>query len=289
MRHAKHAYKTCYFSHANNSVNYATTTQINKIFSASSTRKMEENNEAAKQEQWLRTLEEEAASVEEQIGLSSKRNIVESFVSLKNKIFLCGRYDYILKLLVGCMGTFIRKRRIELKDEFDREDYPGAIDMKEKLAETDLIRRMNLKSQLILEFVEVNRAVFDRYEIDLHAEQFGIAGGAMDAIQPYMVELREHHKSVDNLLTIYLKLQKRTKISKDAIQLLDGFNKEKHDELKRLGKISEVKELPITRIELFKGGDIHWVRVKYEDQGQNRGWLATLESSKININQNLLD
>ena len=39
VRHAKFAYITCYFSHANNSVNYATTTQINKICSASFTKK----------------------------------------------------------------------------------------------------------------------------------------------------------------------------------------------------------------------------------------------------------
>ena len=161
--------------------------------------------------------------------------------------------------------------------------------MKDKVAETDLMRHMNRKFQLIQEFVAANGAVFDRYEADLHAEQFGIAGGAMDAIQSYLVELREHHTTADNLLTIYLKLQKRAKISRDAIQLLDGFNQEKHSELKRSGKISEIKELPVSRIELFKDGEIHWVKVKCKDQGQNRGWLATLESSKINISQNLID
>ena len=248
-----------------------------------------ENSEVIKQEQWLRTLEEEAASVQEQINLSSKRNIVESFVSLKNKVFLCGRYDYMLKLMVGCMETFVMKRKIELKDDFDREDYPGAIDMKDKLAKTDLMRRMNRKFQLIQEFVAANGVIFDRYEADLHAEQFGIAAGTMDAIQAYLVELREHHTAANNLLTIYLKLQKRAEISRDAIQLLDGFNQEKHNELKRLGKISEIKELPVTRIELFKDGEIHWVKVKCKDQGQNHGWLATLESSKINISQNLID
>ena len=247
------------------------------------------NADAAKQEKWLRALEEEVTSVLEQIGVSSKRNVVELFVSLKNKVFLCGRYHYLLKLLVGSTETFIRKRRIELKEEFDRDDYLGAVDMKDKLAETNVMRRMNQKFQLVREFIDVNGAVFDRYESDLHTEQFGIAGGAMDAIQSYMVELKEHHMTADNLLTVYLKLQKRAKISKEAVQLLDGFNQEKHGELKRLGKTSEVKELPVTRIELFKNGDIYCAKVKCKDQGQNRGWLATLESSKVNINQNLLD
>ena len=247
------------------------------------------NNEAAKQEEWLRALEEEVTSVLEQIGVSSKRNVVESFVSLKNKVFLCGRYHYMLKLLVGGTETFIKKRKIELKEEFDRDDYLGAADMKDKFAETNVMRRMNQKFQLVREFIDVNGAVFDRYESDLHTEQFGIAGGAMDAIQSYMVELKEHHMTADNLLSVYLKLQKRAKISKEAVQLLDSFNQEKHGELKRLGKTSEIKGLPITRIELFKNGDIYCAKVKCEDQGQNRGWLATLESSKVNINQNLLD
>ena len=248
-----------------------------------------ENNELIKQEQWLQTFEEEITSVQEQINLSTKRNVVESYVSLNNKVFLCGRHDYMLKLMVGCMEKFVTKRKIELKRDFDREDYPGATDLKAKLAETELMRRMNRKLQLIQEFVTINRAVFDRYEADLHVEQYAIVAGTMDAIQSYLVELRVLHTAADNLLATYLKLQKRAKISRDAIQLLDGFNQEKHNELGRSGRVPEIKELPVTRIELFKDGEIHWVKVKCKDQGQNRGWLATLESSKINISQNLID
>ena len=250
---------------------------------------MAENAEVVIQEEWLRTVEEEMTSVSEQIGISTKRNVVESSVSLRNKVFLCGRLHYMLKLLVGGMETFVKKRKIELKEEFDRDDYPGAIDMKDKLAETDVMRRMNQKFQLVKEFVDANGVVFDRYENDLHTENFEISEGAMEAMQSYMVELREHHMTIDNLLTIYLKLQKRVKVSKDAIKLLDDFRKEKHKELKRLGKTSTIKELPVTRIELFKNGDIYCAKVKCKDQGESHGWLATLESSKININPNLLD
>ena len=130
---------------------------------ASASRKMAENHnaDAAKQEEWLRALEEEVTSVLEQIGVSSKRNVVELFVSLKNKVFLCGRYHYLLKLLVGSTETFIKKRRIELKEEFDRDDYLGAADMKDKFAETNVMRRMNQKFQLVREFIDVNGAVFD--------------------------------------------------------------------------------------------------------------------------------
>ena len=116
-----------------------------------------------------------------------------------------------------------------------------------------------------------------------------VPAGTMDAIQSYLVELRVHHTAADNLLAIYLKLHKRAKISRDAIQLLDGFNQEKHNELSRSCRVSEIKELPVTRIELFKDGEMLWVKVKCKDQGQNHGWLATLESAKVNINLNLLD
>ena len=250
---------------------------------------MAENGEVIIQEEWLRTVEGEVASVLEQIDISTKRNSIESFTSLRNKVFLCGRHHYLLKLLVGGMEAFVKKRKIELKEEFDRDDYPGATDMKDKLAETDVMRRMNQKFQLVREFVDVNGVVFDRYENDLHTEQFEISGGAMESIQSYMVELRKHHTTIDNLLTIYLKLQKRVKVSKNAIKLLDDFRQEKHKELKRLGKTSTIKKLPITRVELFKNGDIYWTKVKCKDQGEDHGWLAMLESSKININSNLLD
>merc|ERR1711928_332468 len=113
------------------------------------------------------------------IGVSSKRNVVELFVSLKNKVFLCGRYHYLLKLLVGSTETFIKKRRIELKEEFDRDDYLSAVDMKDKLAETNVMRRMNQKFQLVRGFVDMNDVVFDRYEDDLRTEQFEISERAM--------------------------------------------------------------------------------------------------------------
>ena len=248
-----------------------------------------ENNELIKQEQWLRTYEEEVTSVEEQINLSTKRNVVESYVSLNNKVFLCGRHDYMLKLMVGCMEKFVTKRKIELKRDFDREDYPGAIDLKAKLSETELMRRMNRKLQLVQEFVTINRAVFDRFEADLHVEQYAIVAGTMEAIQSYMVELRVFHTAADHLLATYLKLQKRAKISRNAIQLLDSFNQETYNELGRSGRFPEIKELPVTRIELFKDGEMYWFKVKCKDQGQNRGWLVTLESAKININPNLFD
>ncbi len=247
------------------------------------------NNDVAKQEEWLRTYEEEITSVSEQIRISTKRNVVESSVSLRKKVFLCGRLHYMLELLVGGMETFLKKRKTELKAEFDRDDYPGATDMKDKLAETDVMRRMKQKFQLVKEFIDVNGVVFDRYENDLHVENFEISGGAMEAMLSYMVELREHHKTIDNILSIYQKLQKRVKVSKNAIKLLDDFRQEKHKELKRLGKTSTIKELPITRIELFKNGDIYWTKVKCKNQGESHGWLAMLESSKININSNLLD
>ena len=250
---------------------------------------MAENGEVIIQEDWLRTVEGEVTSVLEQIGISTKRNSIESFKSLQNKVFLCGRQHYLLKLLVGGMESFLKKRKIELKEEFDRDDYAGANDMKDKLAETNVMRRMNQKFQLVKGFVDMNDVVFDRYEDDLRTEQFEISERAMESIQWYTIELRKHHTTMDNLLTIYLKLQKRVKVSKDAIKLLDDFRKEKHKELKRLGKTSTIKELPTTRIELFKNGDIHWVKVKCKDQGQNHGWLASLESSRININPKLLD
>ena len=248
-----------------------------------------ENNELIKQEKWLRTYEEEVTSVEEQINLSMKRNVVESYVSLNNKVFLCGRHDYMLKLMVGCMEKFVTKRKIELKRDFDREDYPGAIDLKAKLSETELMRRMNRKLQLVQEFVTINRAVFDRYEADLHVEQYAIVAGTMEAIQSYMVELRVFHTAADHLLATYLKLQKRAKISRNAIQLLDSFNQETYNELGRSGRFPEIEELPVTRIELFKDGEMYWFKVKCKDQGQNCGLLATLESAKININLNLFD
>ena len=248
------------------------------------------NNDIVIQEEWLRTIdEEEITSVSEQICISTKRNVVESSVSLRNKVFLCGRHHYMLELLVGGMETFLKKRKSELKAEFDRDDYPGATDMKDKLAETNVMRRMEQKFQLVKEFIDVNGVVFDRYENDLHVENFEISGGAMEAMLSYMVELREHHKTIDNILSIYQKLQKRVKVSKNAIKLLDDFRQEKHKELKRLGKTSTIKELPITRVELFKNGDIYWTKVKCKDQGEDHGWLAMLESSKININSNLLD
>ena len=251
--------------------------------------KMAENGEVIIQEDWLGTIEGEVMSVLEQIEISTKRNSIESFRSLEKKVFLCGRQHYLIKLLVGGMETFLKIRKIQLKEEFDRVDYVGTTDMKEKLAETNVMRRMNQKLQLVKGFVDMNRAVFDRYENDLQTEQFEIPEGDMESIQSYMIELRRHHTTMDNLLTIYLKLQKRVKISKDAIKLLDDFRKKKHKELQRLGQASTIKKLPITRIELFKNGDIHWVKVNCNDQGQNRGWLASLESSKININPNLLD
>ena len=185
-----------------------------------------ENVDLAKQEEWLETLEEELRSVQEQVNLSSKRNSVEAFSSLKNKVFLCGRYDYILKLIVGCTEGFVTKRRIELNNDFGREDYPGATGLKEKLAETVVVRRLNQKSQLLQEFVKENKAIFNRYEAELHAEQFAMSEGTVDAVQNYLVELRGLHATADTLLAIYLKLHERAMISRNAVQLLDSFNQE---------------------------------------------------------------
>ena len=115
----------------------------------------------------------------------------------------------------------------------------------------------------------------------------------MEAIQSYLVELRVFHTAADNLLAIHLKLHERAKITRNAVQLLDSFNQEKYNELDRSGRASDIKKLPVTPIELFKDGDMFWVKVKVKDVrgiwNLESGWLATLESAKINVDLDLLD
>ena len=217
------------------------------------------------------------------------RNSVESFVSLNNKVFLCGRYNYMLKLLYGSMEEFIKIRKVVLMNDYGKEDYPGATNLKEQLAENLVIRRLGRKLQQVEEFVTTNKAVFDRFEAKLHAEQYEISAGTMEAIQSYLMELRVFHTAADNLLAIHLKLHERAKITRNAVQLLDSFNQEKYNNLDRSGRASDIKKLPVTPIELFKDGDMFWVKVKCKDQGRGRGWLATLESAKVNINLGLLE
>ena len=100
-----------------------------------------ENDDLIKQEECLdAALEGELKSVQEQINLSSMRNSVESIVSLNNKVFLCGRYDYMLKLIFGSTEEFVKKRKVVLMNDYGKEDYPGATNLKDKLAKTVVMR-----------------------------------------------------------------------------------------------------------------------------------------------------
>ena len=247
------------------------------------------NPDLIDQEKRHESFEEELRSVQEQINLSSKRNSVESFSSLSSKADLCGKYNYSLKLIYGCIEEFLKKRRIELQNEFGREDYHGGIGLSEKLNETEVMRYLDRRSQPVHEYVTLNTAIFDRYEDELHMEQFEMSMGTVEAIQVYLGELRRLHRVADTLLDIFQRVHKRAIVSRNAIALLDSFKQDQYNEMKKSGRKDEIVGLPITTIELFKDGDLLSVKVKVKDQGRGRGSSATLETSKVTVNLDLLE
>ena len=55
------------------------------------------------------TYDNETAEAVQQVGVSEKRNVVESFSSFVSKAQLCGRYRYLVELIYLCLDWYIKR------------------------------------------------------------------------------------------------------------------------------------------------------------------------------------
>ena len=69
------------------------------------------------------TYDTETQDVIQQVGVSEKRNVVESFSSFASKVHLCGRFRYLVEIIYLCLGRYVRRERYVIKKKFDREEY----------------------------------------------------------------------------------------------------------------------------------------------------------------------
>lgn len=168
--------------------------------------------------------------------------------------------------------------RYVIQKEYGHEEYHGGIGLKEQFNQNEVIQFLTRKLREVREYVAIDTEVMDRYNDELHREQFEMSMGTVSAIQEYVELLPKIHKTADTLLAIFREINKKAMITRNAVAILDSFTQDHFKELKNSGHMAEISAHPITGIELFKDGDLLNLRIWGE------GASARLEASKININ-----
>ena len=232
-------------------------------------------------------LEEETRFIQNQTHLALKKNAVESFAYLKSKADTCRKYKHLVKLVYGGIEEFIKKRKTEIRRDFDdKEDYIGGGYISRELQGTFLMRALRNKFPKVENYIEGKEMVFEAYENELRTRQLELVPvRTVDAIQEYLEEMNKLHKTVDIIQNIYQKIHKRAMMCRNAIILADSI---KYDDMIKAGRKDEISGLPITAIELFKDEEILTLKVKAEGREKPKQLEITLEASKLPIELSLM-
>ena len=232
-------------------------------------------------------LEEETRFIQNQTHLSLKKNAVESFAYLKSKADTCRKYKHLVKLVYGGIEEFIKKRKTEIRRDFDdKEDYIGGGYISRELQGTFLMRALRNKFPKVENYIEGKEMVFEAYENELRTRQLELVPvRTVDAIQEYLEEMNKLHKTVDIIQNIYQKIHKRAMMCRNAIILADSI---KYDDMIKAGRKDEISGLPITAVELFKDEEILTLKVKAEGREKPKQLEITLEASKLPVELSLM-
>ena len=149
------------------------------------------------------TFDTETYDVTQQVGISKKRNVVESFSSFSSKVHLCGRFKYLVEVIYLCLGRYVRRERYVIKKKFDREEYDTGDDdglsFKYQVKENGSLLYIKEKIESLLDYIRANATIIDRYEDDLHS---GLYSMPLATIKPARITCGHSERCIEELMPL---------------------------------------------------------------------------------------
>ena len=197
----------------------------------------------------------ETQEVVQQVGVSEKRNVVESFSSFVSKVHLCGRFRYLVELIYLCLDRYIKREKYVIKRMFNREEYDTGDEdgsgLRHQVKENGSLLYIKKKIENLFEYIRMNVNIIKDYENDLHSGLFSMPIPAIRTCEDYLWTLREMHRRADAILDLLRRLRNKAVFTRNAIEVYNKYLMDHFTKLKKKGKMEEIQTRAITRIEIF--------------------------------------
>ena len=201
------------------------------------------------------TYDNETAEAVQQVGVSEKRNVVESFSSIVSKAQLCGRYRYLVELIYLCLDRYIKREKHSIKRMFNREEYDTGDEdgsgLRNQVKVNGSLLYIKEKIENLFEYIRKNKGVVKEYENDLHSGLFSMPVQVIRTCEDYLWTLREMHGQADAILDLLRRLRNKAVFTRNAIEVYNQYLTDHFTKLKKKGKMEEIQTRAITRIEIF--------------------------------------
>ena len=201
------------------------------------------------------TYDTETAEVVQQVGVSEKRNVVESFSSFVSKAQLCGRYRYLVELIYLCLDRYIKREKYGIKRMFNREEYDTGDEdgsgLRHQVKENGSLLYIKEKIENLFGYIQMNTNIIKDYENDLHSGLFSMPVPVIRTCEDYLWTLREMHRRADAILDLLRRLRNKAVFTRNAIEVYNQYLTDHFTKLKKKGKMEEIETRAITRIEIF--------------------------------------